>query len=195
MARRQSSNSASARGFGDIIGVSLLALALLLLVAQMSFDRNDISSNRVATAAAHTTHNWVGPLGAWLAYGTFFVFGFAGYMLPLFLALFGLAYLFDVLAYLKRRWIWAVVLLVSCMGWLHLMDLPHVNDKLSLISKARYAISAPSIGGLVGLTLYRSFFWMLGSVGAGITYGALDLISLLFLTNFQLGPWMRAFVG
>src|SRR4051794_18845657 len=103
MARRQTSNSASARGFGDIIGVSLLALALLLLVAQMSFDRNDLAANRVATdSASHSTHNWVGPLGARLAYSTFLVFGFAGYMLPLFLALFGLAYLFDILAYLRR---------------------------------------------------------------------------------------------
>ena len=196
MARRQTSNSASARGFGDIIGVSLLALALLLLVAQMSFDRNDLAANRVATdSASHSTHNWVGPLGARLAYATFFVFGFAGYMLPLFLALFGLAYLFDNLAYLRRRWAWAVVLLVSCMGWLHLVDMPHEHDKASLIYKARYAISAPSIGGLVGKLAYEYILWVLGSVGAAIVYGALDLISLLFLTNFQLGPWMRRWVG
>jgi len=32
---------------------------------------------------------------------------------------------------------------------------------------------------------------MLGTVGAGIIYAALDLISLLFLTNFQLGQWLR----
>jgi S-DNA-T family DNA segregation ATPase FtsK/SpoIIIE len=196
MARKQSPNSTSSHGFGDIIGVSLLALALLLLVAQFSFDRNDLSANRVATdSASHSTHNWVGPLGARLAYCTFFVFGFAGYMLPLFLALFGLAYLFDVLAYLRRRWIWAAVLLVSCMGWLHLIDLPHEHDKTSLVFKARYAISAPSIGGLVGKLAYEYVFWVLGSVGAAITYGALDLISLLFLTNFKLGPWLRGWFG
>src|SRR5215813_4806655 len=132
MARKQSTNSTASHGFGDIIGVSLLALALLLLVAQLSFDRNDLASNRVATdAVSHSTHNWVGPLGARLAYCTFFVFGFSGYMLPLFLALFGLAYLFDVLAYLRRRWVWAAVLLLSCMGWLHLIDLPHEHDKAS----------------------------------------------------------------
>ena len=196
MARKQSANSTPSHGFGDIIGVSLLALALLLLVAQLSFDRNDISSNRVATdAASHSTHNWVGPLGARLAYCTFFVFGFSGYMLPLFLALFGMAYLFDVLAYLRRRWLWAAVLLVSCMGWLHLIDLPHEHDKTSLVFKARYAISAPSIGGLVGKLAYENIFWVLGTVGAAITYGALDLISLLFLTNFQLGPWLRGWFG
>src|SRR6267378_848161 len=106
MARKQSANSAPSHGFGDIIGVALLAAALLLVVAQMSFDRNDLSDIRVTTdSASHSTHNWVGPLGERLAFWTFFVFGFSGYMLPLFLALFGLAYLFDTLAYLKRRWV------------------------------------------------------------------------------------------
>ena len=41
MSRKTPSNSA--HGFGDIIGVALLAAALLLLVAQWSFDRDDIS--------------------------------------------------------------------------------------------------------------------------------------------------------
>jgi S-DNA-T family DNA segregation ATPase FtsK/SpoIIIE len=35
----------------------------------------------------------------------------------------------------------------------------------------------------------------LGTVGAAIVYGALDLISLLFLTNFQLGQWVRTVWG
>ena len=40
MSRKTSSNSA--HGFGDIIGVALLGAALLLLVAQWSFDHRDI---------------------------------------------------------------------------------------------------------------------------------------------------------
>src|SRR5258705_8380039 len=81
------------------------------------------------------------------------------------------------------------------MGWLHLLDLPHLRDSSSLFSRARIAISAPSIGGFIGMTLHDYIFWMLGSVGAGIAYGALDLISLLFLTNFQLGQWVRGVWG
>jgi S-DNA-T family DNA segregation ATPase FtsK/SpoIIIE len=189
MARKASANSESSHGFGDIIGVTLLAVALLLLVAQLSFDRYDLAVNR--DPPNHPAHNWIGPLGAHLAYAFFFVFGFSAYMLPLLLVAFGLAYWLEALSYLKRRWVWAAVLLVSCMGWLHLLDLPHLRDTSSLFSRARTAIGAPSIGGFVGMTLHDYFFWMLGAVGAGIIYGALDLISLLFLTNFQLGPWVR----
>src|SRR5215468_9758280 len=179
MARKAASDSSSSRGFDDIISVALLAAALLLLVAQLSFDRNDLAVNRVPPN--RPTHNWIGPLGAQIAFASFFVFGFSGYMLPLLLAAFGLAYWFQPLAYLKRRWPWGLLLLVSCMGWLHLMD-----DSAPLLSRARRAISAPSIGGLVGRTLWEHFFWLFGSVGAAIVYGTLDLISLLYLTNFQL---------
>ena len=35
---------------------------------------------------------------------------------------------------------------------------------------------------------------MINPLGATIVYSALGLISLLFLTNFQLGEWIRAFV-
>src|SRR5208282_2873108 len=35
-------------------------------------------------------------------------------------------------------------------------------------------------------------FWSLGPIGSGIVFGALDCISLLFLTNFQLGEWLRS---
>jgi S-DNA-T family DNA segregation ATPase FtsK/SpoIIIE len=192
MARKASTDS-SHHGFNDTIGVALLAAALLLLVAQVSFDRYDLAMN--ANPPNRPAHNWIGPLGAQIAHISFLLFGFSAYMLPLLLVAFGLAYWLEALSYLRRRWLWAAVLLVSCMGWLHLMDLPHLRDSSSFVSRARTAISAPSIGGFVGMTLHDYFFWMLGSVGAGIAYGALDLISLLFLTNFQLGQWVRGVWG
>ena len=37
-------------------------------------------------------------------------------------------------------------------------------------------------------------FWAFGSIGATIVYAALCFISLLFLTNFQLGNWIRRLV-
>src|SRR3954454_19774819 len=181
MARKATTDSKSSHGFGDIIGLVLLALALLLLVSQFSFTRYDLSIN--LNPPNRPAHNWIGPLGAWLAFSSFFIFGFSGYVLPLLLALFGLAYWLNALSYLKRRWVWAAVLMLSCMGWLHLLDLRHLKDSASLFSKARNSISAPSIGGFIGLTLYDYFFWMLGPPGPAIIYGTLDLISLLFLTN------------
>src|SRR6266704_3052519 len=193
MARKASESSSSSRGFDVVICVALLAAVLLLLVAQLSFDPYDVSVIR--NPPNRPAHNWIGPLGAQMAFCTFFVRGFSAYMLPIVLIAFGLAFWFEPLAYLRRRWPWALLLLVSCMGWLYLLDHPHLSDPSSAFSRARHAIGSPSIGGFIGRTLYEDGFWMLGSVGSGIVYGALDLISLLFLTNFQLGEWVRGFWG
>src|SRR5262245_14993352 len=192
MARKAPAESSSAHSFKDVIGVILLAAALLLLVAQFSFDRYDLSFIR--NPPNKPAHNWIGPLGAYLAFSTFLVCGVTAYALPVVLAFFALGCWFEPLSYLKRRWFWAVILVVSCMGWLHLLDLPHLKDN-SMFSRARIAMSAPSIGGFVGRTMYDYFFWMLGPIGAGIVYGDLDLIILLFLTNFQLGEWIRTVRG
>ena len=60
------------RGFTDVIGVALLAAALLLLVAQLSFDRYDLSFFK--DPHNKPVHNWIGPFGAYLAWGSFFPF-------------------------------------------------------------------------------------------------------------------------
>jgi S-DNA-T family DNA segregation ATPase FtsK/SpoIIIE len=188
MARKSSSDPT--RGFHDVIGIVLMVIAVLLLVAVLSFDRYDLAVNR--DPPNKFAHNWVGPLGARMAYASFSLVGICGYVLPLLIAFVGLGCFFESLSYLKRRWLWCVILLLSLVGLLHLIDLPHLKDPSSLFTRARNAISAPSIGGFIGLSLYDSFFWVLGRVGAAIVYVALDLISLLFLTNFQLGQWIRS---
>ena len=187
--------SGSNNGFGDVIGVALLAVALLLLVAQLSFDRYDLSFFR--DPHNKPIHNWIGPLGAYLAWGTFLPLGLVGYLLPWLLAAFGAAYLLNFLGYLREhlRWslLWSVMLIVSLTGLLYLAD----NGGLR--GKFHETIGAQSIGGWLGWLTYgqtqaRNFgLSLLGALGATIIYSALTLISLLFLTNFKLGEWIRAF--
>jgi S-DNA-T family DNA segregation ATPase FtsK/SpoIIIE len=191
MARRTATANEPHHGFNDIIGIVLMVLAVLLLAAVLSFDPSDLATHR--NPPNRPEHNWIGPLGARMAEGAFFLFGIAGYTLPVVLAFVGLGCFFQSLAYLRRRWPWAAVLLLSCMGLLHLADVNHVRDPAVFLTRAREAISAPCIGGFFGMTLYDFGFKLLGRAGAGISYVALDLISLLFLTNFQLGQWVRGF--
>src|SRR6266511_2447898 len=89
MARKASSSQVDARGFGDIIGIVLISIAVLALVAC-------------------------------LGYASFFAFGAGAYLLPILLFCFGLSYLFPLMAYFHRRWLWAPVLLFCCMGLLDL---------------------------------------------------------------------------
>ena len=192
MSRKTGSDSKN--GFGDVIGVALLAVALLLLVAQFSFDRYDLSFFR--DPHNKPIHNWIGPLGAYLAWGTFLPLGLVGYLLPWLLAAFGAAYLLNFLGYLRERlrWslLWSVMLIVSLTGLLYLADNGGLRGKI------HETIGAQSIGGWLGWLTYgqtqsRNFgLSLLGALGATIVYSALALISLLFLTNFQLGEWIRA---
>src|SRR6476646_1609734 len=123
MARKPSAASDSARGFNDVIGIVLMVLAVLLLVAVLSFDRYDLDINR--NPPNKPAHNWIGPLGAHMAYVSFLLVGIAGYMLPVLVAFVGFGCFFQSLSYVKRRWPWGVVLLLSLVGLLHLLDLPH----------------------------------------------------------------------
>ena len=182
MARKDSASTAQQRGFGDILGIVLIAAALLLLLAQLSFDRFDVDSNRVP--ANQTAHNWIGGVGAWGANLLFQVFGAGAYVLPILLFLYGLGCLFEFFGYLKRRWPWAAVLFVTCLG---LFDLYSAS-----LESLRYNLNAPSAGGHLGKILNDVLFRHLGTPGATIVFCTLYLISLIGLTNFQLVPWLRA---
>jgi S-DNA-T family DNA segregation ATPase FtsK/SpoIIIE len=144
MSRKASSNSA--HGFGDIIGVALLAVALLLLVAQWSFDHDDISF--LTTRLNKPTHNWIGPLGAYLAWASFIPFGLVGYLLPPLFAAFGLAYLLNFPSHLRERlrWslVWSATLLLSLTGLLYIMD------SAGWLGKVRESIGSLSAGGWLG---------------------------------------------
>src|SRR6185436_20410687 len=114
MARKESAAATKERGFSDIIGIVLTSVSLLLLVALFSYDRYDVSVN-TASPNEHP-HNWIGPIGAWMAAGLFFLFGAAAYLVPALFLTFGLAQFFPVLGYLNGRWAWAGLLFVSFMG-------------------------------------------------------------------------------
>ncbi len=187
MARHAGPDSGSPSSFNDIIGVVLLAASVLLFVAQLSFDPHDLSFLR--SPPNKFVHNWVGPVGAHVAYGFFFVLGGGAYAVPFLLGAFGLGYLLNLLAYLRRRllwsWVWSSVLIFGLTGLLHMMW------RAKLFGHLHERLGAPSVGGWLGQTTYEWGFWMLGSAGATIVYGTLYFVALLYLTNFRLGTWLK----
>lgn len=188
MARKSNADTQSHHGLNDVVGLILLGAAALLLVAMLSFDSRDISSNFVATEK-QPVHNWIGPLGAHLADKTFFILGISGYLLPFVLLFLGLGCFFEKFSYLRRRWPWALVMMLALMGLCERMN------NLGLIAHLRDRLNCGNAGGLVGWFFYEYGFWMVGPVGAPIIYLLAYFISLLFLTNFQLGAWVRRVVG
>ena len=184
MARKETKKLAPPghRGASDIIGLVLLAAALLLLLAQVSFDRYDVNSNRVPPN--QTAHNWIGGIGAWGANFLFQLFGAGAFVLPLLLLIFGLGYLFEFFSYLRRRWAWAAGLFLTCLGFFDLYS--------TSLETLRRNINAPGAGGYLGKILNDLLFRHLGKPGATIVFLTAYAICILFLTNFHLGPWLRA---
>lgn len=182
MARKESNSAPPSHGFNDTIGIALIAGALLLMVALVSHDRRDLAVNSVPPN--ETMHNLGGPIGAWVADKMFFVFGAGAFVLPLLMLAFGLGYLFQFLAYLRRRRTWAVVLFFTCLGLLGFYS--------SWLSALKDNLNAPSAGGIIGLLADKYIRGLCGKAGATIIFLAFYLIALLKLTNFQLGEWLRA---
>ena len=184
MARTADPNARPSQGFSDVVGIVLLALAALLFVAFFSYDRNDLSYN--TSTPNIPIHNWIGSVGAYMAFGCFFVFGAAAYLFPMLLLGFGLSSFIDLLAYLRHRLLWAGLFLIAGMGMLDL----HSDATVRFFS-LKITQDTVRAGGLIGMVMNDLIFSHFGKVGATIVFGTFYLISLLYLTNFQLGEWLR----
>jgi S-DNA-T family DNA segregation ATPase FtsK/SpoIIIE len=184
MAKKGAPDEAPNRGLNDLIGVVLMGLAVLLLIAIFSYDANDRPENRLPPN--NPIHNAIGPFGAWMAFQWIRGVGLAAYLLPFVLIFVGLGCFSQRLAFIRRRWAWAAVLFICCMG---LADLFHTS-----LSGVHARLKA-SPGGTLGVLLNEYVFNNFGTAGAAIIYLMLVFISVLFLTNFQLGDWIRHLIG
>jgi S-DNA-T family DNA segregation ATPase FtsK/SpoIIIE len=182
--RKESERTPEHRGLNDIVGVVLLAVALLLFVAMTSFEKNDVPSN--IQPPNKTTHNFIGPAGAYVAHFFFQAFGVAALVIPILCVLFSLGCFFNALHYLRRRWPWGLVLFLCCVGFL-----TQYND-VRLFANAALSRGVTSAGGVVGDWLKQLFGDNFGKPGATIIYLTIYAVSLLYLTNFKLGVWLRA---
>ncbi len=164
-----------------MIGLLLLALSILSLASLLTYDAMDLSQN--TTSPNVPPRNYIGSVGAHIAYVLFLTFGAAAYLLPPLAFFVGLGNLLALLSFVQRRWLWSLVLMIACMG---LLDL--YSDWLKGFTETLH-LSSP--GGVIGQFMNRIFFVHFGKLGATIVLLTGYLISLLYLTNFKLGEAMR----
>jgi S-DNA-T family DNA segregation ATPase FtsK/SpoIIIE len=152
-------------------GILALALAGFGLVALSAFDPHLHPLDQVSP---------VGPVGAWLAAASFWAVGYAGYLVPLLLALYGAS------AFVRPR---------IATGWPALVGLGLLVLSLTgMLARASDTLSPVRIhkGGVIGWAVAEALRLSMGTVGAWIILLALIPVGVLCVTQISYGALSRA---
>ncbi|HEU5193060.1 MAG TPA: DNA translocase FtsK 4TM domain-containing protein [Methylomirabilota bacterium] len=167
--RRHAKERRKAKGDGrwvrEVKGILALALAGFALVALYAFDpmRHPLDQSSPG-----------GPVGLWLGWAAFWAFGYAGYVFPLLLILYGAGAF--VRAPLARGWpglAGLVLLLVSVTGML-----ARASDTLTELRIHK--------GGMLGWAVNQALSFSVGTVGTWIILLAILPVAALFITQASL---------
>ena len=185
---RKERPSAEQRGRSELLGILMVAGAVLLFLALVSYDRHDLDFNRVP--ANSNIHNLLGRVGARVAWSLFFTFGAAAYLPPVLLLAFGSAAFVPSLSEIRRsgRTVAGTVgLLITAVGGLDLFA--------SSLGGLRTHIDSMWVGGILGKMLNeRLMIYLFNRMGATIIYLTLYLVSIYWLTGFHALEWLRRFL-
>lgn len=168
-------------GANEVLGIGLFALAILFLLALFSYDKGDLSFN--GTEVNDPRHNLVGIFGAWLAQGCFLALGVSAYLLPPLTLVFAFGFLINKLEALRKRWPWAVAMILAGAAGLSLYP--------NLFSSFAGQLNTVDAGGYIGMLLNKAIFQHVGTAGATVILLAIYSVSLLYITNFHLKDWLK----
>lgn len=165
--KRSSRTSKKAVRKKEIWGISLMAIALLLLVSLWM--------------AHDGTAEGIGVVGLFLATVMKVLAGHAAYAFPVFLLIFGFLMFTD-----RHRRVWGlrfgglIMLFLSCLGLLHLTC--PTDTFINYIVYATQDTGGGLLGGLVSFVMRTAF----GQIGSIIIFIALAVIGIMMLTEVSL---------
>ena len=166
------------------IGVLMIAFSILYILSLLSYSTSDPPLN--SSNVENGYHNIIGPVGAYLSYISFIAIGFAAYMMPLLLLLFGLAFLHPFFCYLRNSWREPVAALTYTLALMGLLQVLNLKFGITFWAEGF------QLGGVIGQKIIYPVFQIFGTAGAIIIYLALILASFYFLTNIQpIELWSR----
>ena len=161
------------RRLNELVGVSLIATAGLLLLSLVSYRPTDPSFNTVGSTVAY---NWAGILGATLSDLLFQFEGFAAFCLPLMLGLLGISWI-------RSRAIGAPKSKIAGFA-LFLFITPAV---FGLLPGHMHWLGAIPVEGVLGRRPVDGMTAMLNYPGTCVLVATLLLIAVLLSTAFSFG--------
>lgn len=164
-------------------GLLLLAFGLILFLSLISFTPQDLPSwipfhtpSSLKGTSAHTL-NFLGTIGAILAWFVYFFLGSAAYLMCALLLGYGSAKLILPGTRVGRRALWSASFVVTGACLAHLFSLPLIDArKLALPGEGGW------IGRFIGESILRE---LLGVFGASLLLIILYAVSLLYMTGIR----------
>jgi DNA segregation ATPase FtsK/SpoIIIE, S-DNA-T family len=169
--RGKSSRRSPGRWVREAKGIAALALAGFGVVALSAHDPWLRAANQSGP---------VGAVGVWLGTNLFWALGYAGYLLPLVLAIYGLS------AFVRPR---------MAAGWPGLVGFVLlVVSVTGILARVSATNSSPRVhsGGLLGWGVAETLRLSVGAVGTWIILLALIPVGVLFVTQISYGVLSRA---
>ncbi len=170
----------------EVIGVLLIALALLTLLSMVSFVSEEL---KAGTSATPPSRNLIGAVGAFFASTLFWLIGGAGYLFPILLGLMGIRCFTQSDLSIRLRNAGAslaALLFLSGLFHLEITAVPTISSGFIYRGMA---------GGFFGHVLAESLRAYFASTGAHILIIAGLLVSLLFTAPISLSEIARRLPG
>lgn len=162
----------------ELWGIGIIGIGIFIFLSLVSYNPNDISY--YLSPPNRPTHNIMGPVGAWLGFILYFVFGFSAYIVPLFAILWGVFKL-RKLPFKKRP---DIYIFAWCLGLVCICGL------LTLLEKGlnlKQNLKLISIGGIIGTIITeRIGIRYFGTVGCALIMGAICIIASIYITEMRL---------
>jgi len=157
-ARDQKKDSA----WNDPIGIGLLILAAMLLLALISYDPRDLPSwipGSLALEEDTVTKNFIGVVGAILAWGGLWIAGWAIYLVPVSMTWFGVCKLASNIKVTGRSWLGVALMIISAAAILAVQGILSSRDDFTPHG------GGGGLGYLIGGSIFAN---LLGTVGSTV---------------------------
>lgn len=162
---------------GELWGLGIIGIGIFLFLALASYHPNDVGF--YLTPPNRPTHNIMGPVGAWMGFVLYFVFGFSAYIIPLFSTLWG-TYKLRKLPFKKRP---DIYIFAWCLFVINICGLLTILEKIFNITQNLKLIS---IGGLTGTIVgERIAVKYFGPAGAILIMTAICVIAVIYITELR----------
>ncbi len=161
------------------IGIALLVLSALLMLALISYDPRDLPSwipGSVALEEDRMTRNFVGVVGAILAWAGLWMTGWAIYLVPITMTWFGVCKLASGLKITGRSWLGVALMVISTSAIMAVQGILNHRDDITPHG------GGGGLGYLIGGSLLAS---LLGTVGSSVVLVCIYGIGFLLASGMH----------